>query len=457
MGHLGGRKLRFDALTSLRFFAALHVVLYHQFLLNCWKWADAISRQATHWPRWKAVAAGAAADGFYHIVLRAPVAVSLFFVLSGFILAYNYLQGRDGELRGTSRDFFINRFARIYPTYLFGMMLMAPFEFQRRLDVMSPAPLKLVRSGMLNLTLAQAWALPDATTWNFPGWSLSAEAFFYLSFPFLAAWLFRKADGRRIIAIGVSCLLAIACFSAIRQFSLQHSPSTHGEEIWPAMMASYLPLARLPEFLLGVAAGRWFTGRLYRSNRDFGFRRLPRHIVLGISLLPLLILLVLALPEWGPLAQQLMLNGDNSLAHMSTTCRCAAEVWLVMQPAVHAALFCLLIYGMAVCCATGQGRLVPALSWPILVLLGDASYALYILHIPIARYLNLIPSATWARLAGCLHLPGGGAFQAGVYLAIAVAASVIVFVCFETPARQWIRDLPPFRGTRRPAPVSALA
>jgi peptidoglycan/LPS O-acetylase OafA/YrhL len=271
-------------------------------------------------------------------------------------------------------------------------------------------------------------------------------------------WLFRNADGRRIIAIGVSCLLALACFSAVRQFSLQHNPSTRGEESWPAMMASYLPLARLPEFVLGVAAGRWFTGRIHRSSRDGGFWQLPRYIVLGISLLPVVILLVLALPEWGPLAQQLMLSGDNSLSRMPAIWKWSAEVWLVAQPAVHAALFCALIYGMAVCCATGQGRLVPALSWPTLVLLGDASYALYILHIPIARYVNFIPAAAmWARIASRLHLPGG-AFQAAVYLAITVVASVVTFVCFETPARRWIRDLPPFRALRPiPNPLSSLS
>uniref|UniRef100_UPI003F4F4F26 acyltransferase family protein n=1 Tax=Caballeronia sp. LjRoot34 TaxID=3342325 RepID=UPI003F4F4F26 len=75
------------ALTSIRFLAALTVVLSHFTelgLLNAPKW-------------------------FFDFVDGGPPAVSLFFVLSGFILTYTYRKtiGTDGPAR-----FYVARFAR---------------------------------------------------------------------------------------------------------------------------------------------------------------------------------------------------------------------------------------------------------------------------------------------------------------------------------------------------------
>ena len=82
------------ALTSARFFAALHVALYH--LIHPFKiW------------------------GIFAPVMSAGyTGVSFFFVLSGFILTYAH--GTEYEAgRGNAQKFWIARFARIYPVYLF--------------------------------------------------------------------------------------------------------------------------------------------------------------------------------------------------------------------------------------------------------------------------------------------------------------------------------------------------
>lgn len=58
---------------------------------------------------------------FFDPVPSAQMAVDLFFVLSGFVLAYNYAQRfRDGM---TPRTFLLARFARLYPLYLLGILL----------------------------------------------------------------------------------------------------------------------------------------------------------------------------------------------------------------------------------------------------------------------------------------------------------------------------------------------
>ena len=91
---------RIDALTSMRFFAAMYVVLFHSVT------GFAVRQHASKW-----------------LVLflgHGYLAVSLFFILSGFVLTYNYAE-RWGKV--TFRDFMLARLARIYPVYLLALLL----------------------------------------------------------------------------------------------------------------------------------------------------------------------------------------------------------------------------------------------------------------------------------------------------------------------------------------------
>ena len=93
---------RLPAVTSLRFFATFHVALFHMNEMG-----------ALTGPRWLKAFAGI---GY--------VGVSFFFVLSGFILVYTYA-GREIRLH----DFWQARFARIYPAYLFSLLISFPFFY----------------------------------------------------------------------------------------------------------------------------------------------------------------------------------------------------------------------------------------------------------------------------------------------------------------------------------------
>jgi peptidoglycan/LPS O-acetylase OafA/YrhL len=87
------------AITSLRFFAAIHVVLFH---LQCFHLITG--------PSW-----------FQKFCSIGYTGVSFFFVLSGFILVYTYA-GRDLS----AREFCRARFARVYPAYTFSLLACAP-------------------------------------------------------------------------------------------------------------------------------------------------------------------------------------------------------------------------------------------------------------------------------------------------------------------------------------------
>src|SRR5437763_10072877 len=150
----GVRRLpNLKALTSVRFFAALHVALYH------------LVRPFDLW--------GPLAPLFS----SGYVAVSFFFLLSGFILTYSHaLEYERGK--GNPTKFYVARFARIYPVYLL-TTLAAGWIMRGQFD----KPIHIV-AFLADLLALQTWSVRTANFFNIPAWSISTEAFFYFVFPF---------------------------------------------------------------------------------------------------------------------------------------------------------------------------------------------------------------------------------------------------------------------------------
>jgi peptidoglycan/LPS O-acetylase OafA/YrhL len=163
-------RTRLDSLTGLRIFAAAWVMLLH-------------FRSVTEGRTWPI-------PFIDRFVLQGAYAVDMFFVLSGFILSHVYFtQFRDG-LRGERfRSFISYRFARLYPVHLvtFGMMVVLFFG-QSIVTGSSTADSGRysVPVFLSSLTMTHAWwGSGTTTTPNIPAWSISAEWFAYLLFPFL--------------------------------------------------------------------------------------------------------------------------------------------------------------------------------------------------------------------------------------------------------------------------------
>ena len=242
---------RLPAITSLRFFAAFHVALFHM------KEMGVITS-----PGWLKSFAGI---GY--------VGVSFFFVLSGFILVYTYA-GRTLNLR----DFWQARFARIYPAYLFSLVLFFPFFYFGALKMHVPffafAEQHFVVACLLVLTLLQAWVPPAALAWNAVAWSLSVEAFYYLVFPFALpkfSKLSRTALLASIAVFWVAGMAVSAGFLALRAPGAPYVGSTD----WSAgvQFVKFFPLVRLPEFLMGMACGFLFLRSERRSSVGPGICR----------------------------------------------------------------------------------------------------------------------------------------------------------------------------------------
>jgi len=258
------------------------------------------------------------------------------------------------------------------------------------------------------LALVQGWAPQTVCALNCPGWSLSAEAFFYLLFPFLVLPI-RRMPVRGLVGLCVlAWLLALAAplaYMAARPDGLAHV-AWDDSTAW-LLAVKMNPLLRLPEFVIGVAAGRLFLDGAFARIRSGG-------VEVAIA-----VLLVAALVA------------------------SSAVPYLLMHNGLLAPLFAALIIALA----AGRGPISRALSGRRMEMLGGASYALYILHVPINDWSGRLA----ATLGIALTWPSLYALAVSI---LAVAISIAVFRWIEEPARRALRD----RLTRRDvAPVGGTA
>lgn len=217
-------------LTSLRFFAALWVVLFtyiHEL------------------------------EGQIHIGLidKGYLGVEGFFILSGFILSYVYLEG-FGARRFDYLTFITHRLARIYPLHIATLGLTLLMIAVAAMTGVTPDS-KAVDWAALpaHLTLTQAWGLAPSASFNHPSWSISAEWFAYLGFPLVAtaAWAMRN---RPILAVSLACLILTALYIVF--YVVAGFPLTEATFQWGALRI-------VPCFLLGSALYlAWRAGAVAR-------------------------------------------------------------------------------------------------------------------------------------------------------------------------------------------------
>lgn len=271
-------------------------------------------------------------------------AVSSFFILSGFVLAWT-LRPDD-----TAGRFWRRRFVKIFPNHAVTWTLMLVLLMATGTATLLPVPDPAVDEAVKNLLLVHTWApdMADFSSVNPVTWSISCEAFFYLLFPFLIRPL-SALPARRIrpaIALIAALILATpALATLVTGEAAAGSWLPLSMERW--WLIYFFPPVRLLEFVLGillalaVRTGRWPALRL----------RWPLLVLIGLFVAQP------RLPEeyvWGaatclPLAALIPALAGRDIDRRPT--------WLGLRG---------------------------------LVVLGEASFALYMIHFPILYAIRLL-------------------------------------------------------------------
>jgi peptidoglycan/LPS O-acetylase OafA/YrhL len=352
-------------LTTLRFFAALFIVFYH----SAESFLPIFSARTL---------SGVPRDLVSRVLLLFPSSVSFFFLLSGYVLSVVYL--REGQAVDLRR-FSAARFARLYPLYLVVMTLSVPELLLPEVRHYGTA-IGLAKTAKIfaaNMVMAQAWLPKRLLRIDSPSWSLCVEAFLYVCFPVLGVLLW-KLRGVRL------WVTALALYVGGQALVWGLRPHLSRQ------MILFLPPLHLSTFALGILLARWQALQRERNGRR-PIQLWQVSMTLGLSTGGM-VLSVLLLPLFPVVA----LYNDGLLAPVF-----AGFIWALSAMTTRLSLW---------------------LSGSWLVALGNASYALYLIHFPL---LLLFLNFHW--VSPVLYV---------LYLAVCVGLSLLSFYCFETPVRQWL-------------------
>jgi peptidoglycan/LPS O-acetylase OafA/YrhL len=369
------------ALTGLRIIAAVWVVLFH------------------FRPMLRA-AAPDFSDALAPVLNCGAQGVDLFFILSGFVLTWNYLDrmGWSWSTRATLHFLWL-RLARVWPVYLVTLHLAAAWVIftlhAGHVPSKEVGQLTAV-SYVRQLLLVQLWFQPyfDGSSWDGPAWSISAEWLAYLLFGLLILVVFRMAHATRARNL-----------------------------IWLAFAAS------LPPVLLLLVSGQFYTPWSW----------LPRIVMQFIAGA----LVAAAIIRLRPTDRVRRAAGYFSVLLF------AAIVGLVYLLDAHpvpgvidsAGLVDVLFVPLVMTLAMGVGSLPRLLSTRVMVYGGQISFCLYMVH-------ELVHTAwNWAAEQFELTMHGAGGKWAVIgLLAFAAGFASLLFHVVEEPARRWMRRMADLTG-----------
>lgn len=350
--------------------------------------------------------------------------MTLFFVLSGFVIHYNYC--RAIPEKGGVRAFAVARFARLYPLYI--ALFVVDFSYTGLVEHGACG-----RAGEAGHWLALANYLTLTQSWYYAvickssliyqygpvaavTWSISVEVFFYVVYVGIAKLSARgKWPVRRVVGLSAASYMAVVIYlfgSAYLQPEIDRTglalfgPVATVDAGYQDSLLRWLfyfnPVARLGEFFLGMAAAHLFL------ERKLNLASLPSA---QISMLAFAAVV-------GAVAIHFFLYGVVA-SHSVTIGRIASPLY---APALAVVIYLVARYD------TFSSRFF---SNPTLVRLGEASYSIYLLH-------EILPSL-YKRL-GILAVDPSlfGPMWVGSLILLALISRAS-FVYFERPARFAIR------------------
>jgi len=353
---------RLEALTGLRFVAASLIMAHHISYL-----------------------------GVPQLHFRTGQGVSIFFVLSGFILAYVH-PTMDGWRQGGR--FLVNRFARIWPAH--AVTLLAAIVVLNQ---------PVTNYTWTNLLLLHSW-VPSSDYYfshNQVSWSVSTELGFYLMFPLLIY----KWRSTYIWKIALTVVLAVAIirttdYLQLGRYSLEPKVTGHG-------LIYINPATRLLEFVVGIAscsAYRWLAPRMPSKGMIFSY--------LEIASVGLFVVAAVGKPEqW--------------LYPITST---GFREWLAGSSCLPAAAAMIIVF------AFGRGDISTVLKTKVFIFLGEISYSLYLCHMIVFQYFY------WN-----LRAPEVTLLSVAVPIAVSIACAAILWRYVEVPITKSVKAI-----GRKPAP-----
>ena len=354
------------------------------------------------------------------IAVLTSLGMSVFFVLSGFVIHYNYADKFQGALGPAARKFAAARFSRLYPLYFCGLVLAL---FTSGYIWKIPTDPGYAKGLLAYLACVQSWFFFTLEGYRlidflFPlSWAVSTELFLYLLYPSIARAMSRASrPAAALAALAAVCVLSILAMSLVQDqspwwllWAANHFPEAAGANKnffhhfhqWAVYLAPY---PRIPEFIQGALAAQLLL--TLRKRPPSVLDRMTGRLLLYVSLAALVVLCV-AVANYDYATLQML--RQNTL----------------FAPALAALMFCLARYESL------PARLMRARP---MLFLGEISLALYLVQ---TWSLRFFASENPAPIEGPLAFAWAGRY--GLSLAASVAVAWMAFRLIEIPSRNALR------------------
>jgi peptidoglycan/LPS O-acetylase OafA/YrhL len=327
------RRPALPALTGLRTLLALTILLFH------------FTPAGLTWERHPAIT-------LYPIINIGYVFVSFFFLISGFILSYNYA-GRPDPMNAV--DFWMARLSRLYPVYALTLLISIPMLMTEWAVRSRP---NFWEGAIATPLLVQGFFPHLATFWTTVGWTLSCEVVLYLAFPWLLKLRWPRSVPQLlalIIGLWIVGIIPHSLYMIFNPDHFAHAADRYSDGTWINFL-KYTPLPYLCTFLAGLTLGR--------LNEALSLDERTRATV-----------------------------GFAGFAAVWFACYHFTDrlPYVLVHGGLLTPLFAAIILGLA-----GPSPLASIFSWKPLVVVGASTYALYLLHFNV--FLLLQKNRVWERL-----------------------------------------------------------
>jgi peptidoglycan/LPS O-acetylase OafA/YrhL len=303
------------------------------------------------------------------------VLVSYFFILSGFVLAVSSFKSLNEGKKITLVSFLPPRLARLYPLMIFSLIIFL---------ILSSKVSHTSTEILLSATMMQAWFPHYPLALNSPAWAISVEFLFYLAFPFLINFLF-KIKSKNLVFITMSAWLINSLILFLNMNVFESSKD----------FTFFFPPFHLLTFIVGICAGLLFM----------------RH-------------------------QNLLIKYSNSIKVLTFMAIIASFYLFISNNIIlkyqhnglFAPTFLLFIYWFSI----SKDPFSKLFSLPLFQYLGELSYAIYILQVPVFLFfLNFLHNS--------FHFETNYGFC--VYILLLLVVAILAFELVEKPCKKIIMKM----------------
>jgi peptidoglycan/LPS O-acetylase OafA/YrhL len=335
---------------------------------------------------------------FHHLAYPGGLgaaAVTFFFALSGFLMAYSYSTRFVSLDREQIRSFYLRRLSRVYPLHILTFLIAIPIVYVTNFKTN-------IFYALSNIFLVQSF-FPNGNqvfSFNSLAWFLSDLVLFYLLTPFILFLLNKSQMAGNLMKLLALLLFLLFCEAAL---GLMVNPNMEPFSFqWWFIYIS--PFFRIFDYMIGLV-----TGMIFISRKDWLSHPVPLTNRILFSALEIITILFFAY----------------------------SFAWrrFFPYPALHMgayflpfSLFIIFVF------AFQRGILSAILSTKFFVYLGELSFSIYLLH---QLAINYTAAIFASPISGMTDSRKTLAAQL-ILLFVVICLSDITFRYFEQPVKSWL-------------------